>query len=359
MIRVLHIVSHMQQGGLENLIMNCYRCLDRERVQFDFLVHRTFRADFDDEIEAMGGRIYRLPRLNPFSIRYRRALAEFFREHREYRIVHCHLDCMSAIPLAAAGKAGVPHRIAHAHNAGQTRDWKYPMKLYFKKQIPDAATHLFACSKAAGAWMFPGRDVQIINNGIETARFAYREDVRATVRRELGLQGLTLGHVGRFMDQKNHGFLLDVFAEVAKHRPDAGLVLVGTGPLEEAVHRKVQKLGLSDRVMFLGIREDVERIMQGMDVFVLPSRHEGLPLTVVEALTAGLSCFVSDRVTPDCAVTEGVTFLPLEAGAAAWAEKIVREDRSDRRSRAEAVAAAGFDIQTTARQLTDFYEGME
>lgn len=358
MIRILHIVSFMQRGGLETLLMNCYRHVDRERLQFDFLVHRPFRADYDDEIEAMGGRIYRLPRLNPFSPGYRRALKAFFAAHGEYRIVHCHLDCMSAIPLAAAKEAGIPVRIAHAHCAGQTRDWKYPLKRLYMGKIPAAATHFFACSAEAGAWMFPGQTVQVMNNGIETERFAFDPEVRAQVRSELGLKALTIGHVGRFVHQKNHEYLMDVFAGIAKSRPEAKLVLVGTGPLEQAVRQKAARLGLTEQVLFLGVREDVDRLLQGMDVFVLPSRYEGLPLTVVEAQTAGLPCFVSDGVSPECKLTDLVTFLPPEAGAEVWAERIASADGSSRLGWQKEVADAGFDIGATARWIQEFYRKM-
>ena len=209
MIRVLHIVSFMQRGGLETLIMNCYRHIDREKMQFDFIVHRPFRADYDDEIEALGGKIYRLPRLNPFSPEYKKALVEFFTAHPEYRVVHCHLDCMSALPLAAAKQCGVPVRIAHAHSSNQDKDWKYPLKRLYMSKIPASATHFFACAQDAGEWMFPGQNITTINNGIETDRFSFSPEVRAEVREELGLgDALVLGHVGRFAPQKNHTFLL-------------------------------------------------------------------------------------------------------------------------------------------------------
>ncbi len=355
-IRILHIVTYMGRGGLETLLMNCLRHIDRDKVQFDFLVHREFRADYDDEIEALGGRIYRLPRLDPFSAHYKKTLTDFFLGHPEYRIVHSHLDCMSAIPLKVAKQCGVPVRIAHSHNSSQDKNWKYFLKRYYMKKIPENATHFFACSAMAGTFMFPGQEVTLVNNGIETEKYAFDPEIRAQVRQELSLgQALTLCHVGRFMPQKNHDFLLEVFHKLHEKMPEAKLLLVGEGPLESKVREKTLALGLDKAVLLLGVRADVERILQAADVFVLPSHYEGLPVVLAETQTAGLPCVVSDRVPQACKMTDLVSFLPLEAGADAWAEKIVHIDVENRASRAEDVCAAGYDIKTTAQQLQTFY----
>lgn len=360
MIRVLHIVSFMQRGGLETLIMNCYRHMDREKMQFDFIVHRPFRADYDDEIEALGGKIYRLPRLNPFSPGYRKALLDFFKAHPEYRVVHCHLDCMSALPLTAAKKCGVPVRIAHGHSSNQDRDWKYPLKRWFMRDIPAVATHLFACSQEAGEWMFPGRKVTIIRNGIDTGKFSWQPAVRETLREELGVgDKLVLGHVGRFEPVKNHDFLLDIFHQVHEKNNNSVLMLVGTGPLEDAVKHKAEQLGIAEHVRFLGVRPDVNRILQAVDVFVLPSLYEGLSLTSVEAQTSGLRCFFSDTVSQACRMTDTVTFMSLKEPAAQWAAEILDQARGARTDHSQEIRAVGYDIQTTADWLFQFYTAQE
>lgn len=360
MIRVLHIVSYMQRGGLETLIMNCYRHIDREKLQFDFIVHRDFRSDYDDEIEALGGKIYRLPRLNPFSPFYRKAMLDFFRKHPEYRIVHCHLDCMSALPLSAAKRCGVPVRIAHAHSSNQTKDWKYPLKRFFMQGIPGVATHFFACSKTAGKWMFPDQNITVVNNGIDTAKFAFNAESRAEMRAELGLGSeLVLGHTGRFMPEKNHSFLIDVFAEVHRRDPQSKLILIGTGPLEKQIKEKVRGLHLTDAVEFLGVRPDVNRILQAVDVFVLPSVYEGFGIAAVEAQTAGAKCVVSDQVPEMCRITENICALPLDAPAGEWAERILAAGIKDRSSQQERIKAAGFDIAQTADWLQSFYIKLE
>lgn len=357
MIRILHIVTYMGRGGLETLLMNCFRHIDREQVQFDFLVHRDFRADYDDEIEALGGKIYRLPRLNPISPEYYQALDTFFRAHSEYKIVHCHLDCMSAIPLFIAKKHGVPVRIAHSHNANQDRDWKYPLKLFFKHFIPHTATHFFACSRDAGSWMFPGQNVIILNNGIDAELFRFDSAVRAQMRDQLSLaDALVIGHTGRFAPQKNHTFLIDIFREIKKRRPDSTLLLIGTGELEDSIRHKVDSLGLSESIKFLGSKPDVYRYLQAMDVFVMPSLYEGLSLASVEAQASGLPCFFSDTVSAECQMSDKVSFLPLSSPAEHWAEYILSVDISSRSSGHGDVRQAGFDIQSTTDKLIYFYQ---
>lgn len=356
MIRILHIVSYMQRGGLETLIMNCYRHIDREKMQFDFIVHRDFRSDYDDEIETLGGKIYRLPRLNPFSSSYKKALLDFFRTHTEYKIVHCHLDCMSALPLTAAKQCGVPVRIAHAHSSNQSRNWKYPLKRFFMRGIPKVATCFFACSEKAGQWMFPEQDVTVINNGIETTAFAFNSVVRAEMRSDLGIeQDLVLGHIGRFMPEKNHTFLIDIFSEVHKRVPNTRLILMGTGPLEDQVKEKVSKLGLSDVVQFLGVRTDVHRILQAVDIFVLPSLYEGLGISAVEAQAAGAYCVLANNVPQVCKMTDNADFVSLAESPSRWADVILSKDVSYRIDHSQEILAARYDIRATADWLQAFY----
>ena len=359
-IRILHIVTYMGRGGLETFLMNCFRHIDREKVQFDFLVHREFRADYDDEIEALGGRIYRLPRLNPFSPAYHKALMDFFGHHPEYKIVHSHLDCMSAIPLAAAKKCGVPVRIAHSHNSNQDKNLKYILKRYYMTKIPGVATHFFACSKMAGDFMFPGQNVFLVNNGIETERFAFDPCIRKEVRIELDLADrLVIGHVGRFMPQKNHTFLIDIFEQVYEQNRNARLLLVGEGPLEEQIRQKVASRGLTDAVIFLGVRADVHRILQAMDVFVLPSLYEGLGIAAVEAQASGAWCVLSDCVPEVCKMTENVEFVSLSKSAEGWADIILKGNPKCRTGHQKELTAAGYDISTTARWLQEFYADKE
>lgn len=355
-IRILHVVTYMGRGGLESMLMQYYRHIDRSLVQFDFLVHREFQADFDHEIQALGGKIHRLPRMIPWSRHYQKALRSFFAAHPEYRIVHVHQDCLSSVILKAAEQSGVPVRIAHSHSSAQTKDLKYPIRLYYKRQIPRYATQLFACSKAAGHWMFDGHRYQILPNAIDLDRYSPDRQLRLAMRRQLGISenAFVVGHVGRFHPVKNHAFLLQIFAQVKKQQRDAVLLLIGDGPLRPAMEKRAQKLGVGDSVIFTGVRSDVPQLLQAMDVFAFPSRHEGFPVTLVEAQAAGLPCVISDGVPPECAVAHGVVRLARKAGVQRWAEQICAIEKPQQ-DPAQILAQAGYAIESNSLWLQKTY----
>lgn len=357
MIRVLQVVTYMGRGGLETMLMNYYRSMDRQKVQFDFLTHRQERAAYDDEIESLGGRIYRLPRLVPWSKAYLAALDAFFAEHPEYRIVHVHQDCLSSVILKAAAKHQIPVRIAHSHSANQDKNLKYPIKLWYKRSIPRYATDLFACGKNAGDWMFGGAPYRMINNAIDVAAYRCNTSKRAEVRHSLGFTDeLVVGHVGRFNPPKNHPFLLEIFSALLRKEPNAVLLLVGGGEDLPKIQARAKEMGIAERVRFLGVRSDVADLMQAMDVFVFPSLYEGLPVTMVEAQAAGLPCIISDKVPEECVITEGlVDVMPLSASADAWAEMVLEKRKCLRTDHSEEVAAHGFDIEAEALKLQEFY----
>lgn len=338
------------------MLMNYYRHMDREKIQFDFLEHRRDRAAYDDEIESLGGRIFRLPRLNPLSSDYFHALNAFFAVHPEYRIVHSHLDCMSAYPLCAAKNAKVPVRIAHAHSTSQDRNWKLVFKLISKKLISLYTTDLFACSADAGEWMFGTKDVHILPNAIDIERYAFNLLIRNQTRKVLGLDdAFVIGHVGRFSAVKNHSFLTDVFAQIKRQEPNSKLLLVGAGSEMQAVQQKVKALGLGADVIFTGVRNDVANLMQAMDVFVFPSLYEGLGIVLIEAQSAGLPCVVSDVIPREAYLTDLVTAEKLSSSVETWAEKILEKREVLRTDRRAEIAAHGFDITTEAVKLQEFY----
>ena len=338
------------------MLMNYYRHMDREKIQFDFLEHRRDRAAYDDEIESLGGRIFRLPRLNPLSSDYFHALNAFFAAHPEYRIVHSHLDCMSAYPLCAAKNAKVPVRIAHAHSTSQDRNWKLVFKLISKKLISLYTTDLFACSADAGEWMFGTKDVHILPNAIDIERYAFNLLIRNQTKKALGLDdAFVIGHVGRFSAVKNHSFLTDVFAQIKRQEPNSKLLLVGAGSEMQAVQQKVKALGLGADVIFTGVRNDVANLMQAMDVFVFPSLYEGLGIVLIEAQAAGLPCVVSDVIPQEAYLTNLVTAEKLSSSVEKWAEKILKKRDFPRTDRRDEIAAHGFDITTEAVKLQEFY----
>lgn len=357
-IRVLQVVTYMQRGGLETMLMNYYRNVDRSKVQFDFLVHRDFEADYDKEILELGGKIHHLPVLNPFGPDYLKQLDRFYKEHPEYKIVHSHLDCLAGIPLKYAKKNNIPVRIAHAHNSNQTKNLKYPIKMFCRGNITKNANYLFACSEEAGKWMYQGAPFEVLHNAIDAEKYIYNIEIRNKVRSGLGFDSNTLvvGHIGRFMPQKNHSFLLDIFAEVLKQRSNSILLLVGEGDLETETKKKACDLGISKNVIFAGVRSDVPELLQAMDVFMLPSLYEGLPLVMVEAQAAGLPCLISDKVPIECVKTNGlVDQIPIDAGAGRWADKVINVTKIERRNTFEEIKNADFDIKENAKRLEDFY----
>ena len=359
-IRVLQVVTTLERAGLETMLMNYYRHMDRDKVQFDFLRHRDGIHAYDDEICAMGGRIYTVPPFNPLNTNgYLSMLDNFFAEHKEYRIVHSHLDCLSSVPLRYAKKNGVPIRIAHSHVSKMTFDLKYPVRMLFRSQIPFVATDLFACSKAAGKWMYGGYPFQLVTNAIDSNAFSYDETKAKHLRKEMGLEGkFVVVHVGRFDAVKNHSFLLDVFQEIEKIHSNSILLLAGVGETMDAIKERTREYGLEDKVHFLGSVKYVPDLLPMADVFVFPSLYEGLGISLIEAQAAGLPCFASeDRVPKDANVTGTVNFLKLDCGAKKWAERIVeiKGQAHQRNSNMQLLSDCGYDITKEAEKLQTFY----
>lgn len=350
MIRVLECVVGMNRAGIETLLMELYRHMDRSRVQMDFLV--SLEGAYDDEIRALGGRIWRIPfisQVGPFA--YGASLRRFFRDHPEYRIVHVHMDKFGAEVCRQARRAGVPVRILHGHSTKNEGGLAYQLvKNYYGRFWP-AATDYFACSTEAarfccgGAW----QQAIILKNGVDTARFC-PPDTPAPADR------FVVGHVGRFLPVKNHAFLLDVFRLVHDAVPAARLVLVGEGPLQPEMQRKAADLGLAEAVTFYGATDDVAGVEKGFDVFVMPSRFEGLGIALIEAQSCGLPCIASDAVPRETDVSGQVQYLSLDAGPEAWAKAVLAARALPRRDCRDKIRAAGYDIAASAAFLQDFYE---
>lgn len=362
MIRVLQVVNRMDRAGLETMLMNYYRHLDRSRVQFDFLTHRPDAGDYDGEIRELGGRIYHAPRLYPRNyIAYFACMKRFFAGHPEYRVVHSHIDAMSAFPLAAAKRARIPVRIAHSHNTSMDIDFKLPIKLIAKSRLPELATDFFACSGEAARFLFgeeiyASRRYTVLNNAVAAADFSYDENAREKMRAELDLrERFTIGHIGRFTHAKNQGFLIDIFSELCRMRPDSVLLLIGAGEDEEKIRRKVRRLRLEPNVKFLGVRGDVPVLLQAMDVFVLPSRYEGLPVVCVEAQAAGLPVVASECVPEAARITGLLRRFSLSQPPRRWAETILQSKQNVRCGHEPEFKCAGFDVADEAAWLQEYY----
>ena len=328
-IRVAQVLNRMDSGGIESVVMNYYRHIDREKVQFDFYFSQDSVFPQKRELERLGAGIYPMPSYSR-PLAYHKALCKAFREKR-YRIVHAHLSTMSVFALFAAWQAGVPVRICHNHTTAYKGEGaKTLLKYILRPWNKLFATDYFACGEAAGRWMYGepllnSGKVVIMPNAIDTGKFTFDPEARKQLRDELKIpqDNFVIGHVGRFMYQKNHGFLLDVFAEALKREPEARLLLIGEGELLKSTQEKSRDLKIWDRVIFTGARTDVNKLYSVMDVFCLPSFYEGMPVVAWEAQANGLPCVFSDRTTQEAVCNPNCQLLNLSLEQEKWARALL------------------------------------
>lgn len=360
MIRVMQVVNIMDRAGLETMLMNYYRNIDRSQVQFDFMTHRSVEGAYNKEILEMGGRIFQAPRLYPQNYpKYFSFMKQFFQDHPEYKIVHSHIDTMSAFPLLAAKKAGIPNRIGHSHSSKLDMDAKLPIKYAAKLMMPHVANIYCACGEIAGKFMYGNRDIQIIHNAIDIKKFDFDEKKRNAVRSKLGIEGkFVIGHVGRFYYVKNQSFLLDVVKEIKKKRPNVVLLLIGKGEDEDKLRSKVEELDLKENVIFLIDRSDVDELYQAMDVFVMPSIFEGLPVVGVEAQANRLPCLFSDNISKEVLLTDTAEMMDIHLPPETWADKILDMNRGDNTNQ-EQLRQKGYDVEVEAMRLMKWYQELD
>lgn len=354
MIRVLHVLHNLGSGGAESFLMNMYRKIDHNKVQFDFLIRSDQNGPIVDEITSMGGQIFRIADFPRHYFKNIRELKRFLKEHREYQIIHVHANSLMYVkPLQLAKKYGIPCRIIHSHS---TQAANFPLlKLihkYNRKRINRFATHRFACSDKAGDWMFADGDYKIINNGIDLNRFRFDVVQRERIRREYHLKdAFVIGHVGRLSAPKNHVFLLRLFAKLLEQKTNARLMLVGDGELRGSLDKLAGDLGIRDKVIFIGFVENTQDYLSAMDVFVLPSLYEGYPIALVEAQAMGLPCVASASITASIILGSNCKLLSLECGMGDWIETI--ENVSKGKPDKDKIRA--LDNQNVANELETFY----
>ena len=364
-IRVLHVIGIMNQGGAETMIMNIYRKIDRDKVQFDFVENENDGAFFDEEIRKLGGRIYHCPRFTGKNfLKYRKWWKEFFKENNDYSFVHGHIGSTAAIYLSEAKKHSIK-TIAHSHNI-DAKGRKQFIYNVFSHPVRKIADYFFMCSIQAGKDRF-GKNVTddpnksfLVPNAIDTEQFRFNEKIRANKRNELGIaeKELLVGHVGRFADQKNHSFLLNIFKEATIIDPSSKLLLVGDGDLRQTIIEKIHDLDLDDKVIMAGTREDVNELMTAMDVLLFPSKYEGLPVTLVEAQCSGLPCVISDNIPEDSIlIKDSVTVLSLSESSSVWAKQVLQSKPFIRSESADQIKGTEFDVDKSTKWLEEFYLG--
>ena len=359
-VRVLHVVSSMNFAGIETLLINLYRNIDRRKIQFDFLLHSIEKNDYEDEILSLGGKVYRVRKMNILDKRgYENNLYDFFINHPEYQIVHSHLNTFSKHVLKAASRAGVRHKIAHSHISFPGMSLKTLIKAISKININKYADYKFACSNDAAKWVFgTTEDIYFFNNAIDSRKFIFNLETRNIIREKLNISANTIliGNVGRFNPQKNHSFIIDIFAALNKKNEDTKLLLIGDGESKDKIKLRVEKLGLTDKVIFFGVTKDINKYLQAMDVFLFPSLYEGLGIVAIEAQASGLRTIVSDSVPIETKVTELIEYHSLKDSIDVWVNAIVNSNNGFKRENMHtSIKNAGYDLEENTKWLQDFY----
>lgn len=343
-------------GGVENVIMNYYRHIDRNRIQFDFLCNSYEKIAYEDEVISLGGKTFHFPARSKNFVGYKRELNDFFKKHAtEYDAIWVNICSLANIDyLIMAKKYGIPKRIIHSHNS-QNMDGKLRGLLhqYNKKRIDHYATDFWACSEDAAKWFY-NEDIQpkveIINNAIDIEKIKFDVKARERIRKILGWQKeYIIGNVGRLHFQKNQSFALDIFHELLKEKKDARLVLVGQGEDEQMLKDKIHLYGMEEQVRMVGVQSDIQGWLSSFDLFLFPSVFEGLGLAALEAEANGLPVLLSDGVIPDTVkINQNVAFLQLEAGSSVWKDKIFDISKNEERENIENVKQnfikAGYEI---------------
>lgn len=364
-IRVLQVFTILNLGGAETNLMNYFRHLDPNQLQFDFLVHREEEGYYEEEIKAKGSKIFRLRPIHPFTLgKYKKEVDDFFRLHAgDYDIVHGQLSELGVYIYEAAKKYGVPVRIAHSHNSKMDMDMKAPFRVWWKHRLRRSANAFFSCGYESSVWLFGAKNADrafIMNNAVEVERFRPDPETAALYRKELNITSpFSFLHIGRFAPQKNHRFLIAIFAEVVKRLPEAKLFLVGEGELKADIVAQVQALKLQDNIIFLGKRGDVNALMQTCNYFLFPSLFEGFSVAFVEAQASGMFSFISDGIPGESVLLKDqVAVISLKETAAAWAERITEmlKVTSSRDEKAyEKIKAAGYDVHDNTERLYEEY----
>lgn len=360
-IKILQIIGLACGGGVESVILNYYRHIDKSKIQFDFVVHKNPYQNFVNEVQSMGANVYEITPYNKNIFAFTYEVYKIVKKGH-YDIVHSNMNSLSGFPLLAAGLAGARVRILHNHTTdSKAEGFRTVLKRFLRPFARLFANQYWACSNLAAKWMYgdyalDNKNVSVINNAIDLDMYAFNSIKRNELRKKLGLRGkFVVGHVGRFVRTKNHDFLIDIFVEVAKKRDDAVLVLIGEGPLMESIKNEVSNLHLANKVFFLGVRNDVADLYNAMDVFLFPSLYEGLGMVAVEAQVNGLPVVASTGVPTEVKASNNIIWIDLNEKAEYWAAEVVSVKRVSLDDKLRSMEKSGFDIKNEARKLEERY----
>ena len=355
MKRVLQIVGSINAGGMETMIMNYYRNIDRSKIQFDFLIFTEGKGFYEDEITKLGGKIFKLTSRRKNPIKNYIELRNFFKNNK-YDVVQIHQGVTTLLPLKMASKYGVKKIIVHNH--GINRKIKKVLapyiEIYVKPKIEKLATDFFACSENVLDHIYTKNIIKnkkyyICPNAVDVEKFKFNEEIRNRKRKDLNVQNnVVYGHVGTFTEPKNHKFLIDIFEELYKKDKTSKLLLIGKGPMQDEIKKNVIEKGLENAVKFLGQREDVNELMMAMDMFLFPSLYEGLPVTLVEAQYAQIKILASKTITQEVKISKNIEFIELNKDK--WLQEINNVD-----NKIYLVENNKFDIKETVKDLEKIY----
>ncbi len=355
-VRVLHVFGRLDCGGAETLAMELFRNIDRDKFQFDFLVHTDEKCFYDDEVSKLGGTVYHAPPYRVYNhFAYVKWWKNFLNTHN-FNVIHGHMYSIASIYLKVAKSFGLK-TIAHSHSTSNGAGFAARIKDFLQLTISIYTDYKLACSPEAGKWLFRSDNFSVVNNGIDAGKFKFDPGVRSAQREKLAVTDkFVIGHVGRFSEPKNHTFLLDIFRHVRQKRNNAILLLVGDGELRQSIEQKVHSLGLENSVIFTGVRRDANELLMAMDVFLFPSLYEGLSVALVEAQASGLKCIVSKNVSRESDLTKNMNFLSLDSSLEHWADTILKSEPLTIREQAiEVIRKSGYGIEGSVKLVEGIY----
>lgn len=359
MIRILQVFGALNRGGSETMLMNLYRQIDRSKIQFDFVKHTPEKCAYDAEIDSLGGKIYVAPKFKGYNIvQYKKWWDDFFTKHTEYQIIHGHLFTIAPFFFEKAHKF---NRITIGHSHISNLPYlsiKNLLRRLIMLRLANTSDYKFACSESAGRTAFGKKEFIVLPNAIDSKKYVFSQDDRSKIRKEFNVQEkILIGNIGRLSTQKNQSFLLDIFNVVHEKNKQTALMIVGEGSLEQTLKQKTKKLGLDNDVIFTGSRPDVSALLSAMDVFVFPSKYEGLGIVSVEAQAAGLPTICADTIPTEACISDLVDYLSLSDSAEKWADVILKSTiKNDRPNMQKKIVDAGYDIHATANWLQEFYK---
>jgi len=357
--RLLCILSGMNAGGAETFLMKLYRNIDRTKYQFDFCINVKEKCFYEEEILSLGGKIYRIPSKSENIKEFKRQLTGLIQQEKYHHVLRITSNAMGFLDLKIAKKAGVDVCCARSSNSSDGGSLKSKVahrlgRLLYGKYVDVAlAPSDLAARYTFGMKSYETGRVSILHNAVDLNVFHYDIEAGMRIREEFGISEDTcvVGHIGRFMEQKNHMFLAEIFKSFVDKHPNAVLLLVGDGPLKKQFERRIQELELSNKVLYAGIRSDIPALLSAMDVFVFPSLYEGMPNTVIEAQALGLPCVISDTITKEAKITELVEYLPLSFPPQEWSQVIIDKIGYQRKDTRQNFIVQGYDIQTTTQEF--------